>query len=123
MTSRRKSNTLTGQSVPLVNKPLSPSPVAERVESPRPPRVLPLVKPKTEKDAVPTKNSVLGVIPPINVLIVEDNIINAQILEAFFRKRKLKYATAVNGKQAVEKWRQGGWHLVLVRDPLNLCQN
>jgi hypothetical protein len=35
-------------------------------------------------------------------------------LEVFFRKRKLKYATAVNGKEAVEKWRQGGWHLVLV---------
>lgn len=60
------------------------------------------------------KETVLGVIPPINVLIVEDNMINAQILEAFFRKRKLKYATAVNGKEAVEKWRQGGWHLVLV---------
>ena len=111
---RRKSNTSTGQPLPLVNKSQSPSPVDERVESPRPPRVLPLVKPKAEKDAVTTKNSVLGLIPPINVLIVEDNIINAQILEAFFRKRKLKYATAVNGKQAVEKWRQGGWHLVLV---------
>jgi osomolarity two-component system response regulator SSK1 len=60
------------------------------------------------------KTSAIGVIPPINVLIVEDNFINAQILEAFFRKRKLKYATAVNGKEAVEKWRQGGWHLVLV---------
>jgi osomolarity two-component system, response regulator SSK1 len=76
------------------------------------------VKSKAEKEGTlapsAPKGSVLGVIPPISVLIVEDNIINAQILEAFFRKRKLKYATAVNGKQAVEKWRQGGWHLVLV---------
>ena len=108
---RKKSNTISAGSGPLP-KPRSPSPQAERTETPRPTRPLPLVKSK-EKDTVP-KNSSIGVIPPINVLIVEDNIINAQILEVFFRKRKLKYATAVNGKEAVEKWRQGGWHLVLV---------
>jgi osomolarity two-component system, response regulator SSK1 len=68
---------------------------------------------KQEKDNVPKKSSI-GLIPPINVLIVEDNIINAQILQVFFKKRNLKHATAVNGKEAVEKWRQGGWHLVLV---------
>jgi CheY-like chemotaxis protein len=113
---RRKSNTISQQGLPLIQKPRSPSPVDERKESPLPPRGVPLVKPKTEKDALtgPNKNSAIGVIPPINVLIVEDNFINAQILEVFFRKRKLKYATAVNGKEAVEKWRQGGWHLVLV---------
>ena len=110
---RRKSNTISGQGIPVIQKPRSPSPVIERTESPLAPRVNPLVKAK-EKDTVPTKNSTIGVIPPINVLIVEDNFINAQILEVFFRKRKLKYATAVNGKEAVEKWRQGGWHLVLV---------
>lgn len=110
---RRKSNTISGQGIPVIAKPRTPSPVAERTESPLPPRVNPLVKPK-EKDTVAPKNSTIGVIPPINVLIVEDNFINAQILEVFFRKRKLKYATAVNGKEAVEKWRQGGWHLVLV---------
>jgi osomolarity two-component system response regulator SSK1 len=106
---RRKSNTISNQPIPI---PRSPSPVAERTE-PRP--IVPLVQAKVEKE-LPTANktSAIGVIPPINVLIVEDNFINAQILEAFFRKRKLKYATAVNGKEAVEKWRQGGWHLVLV---------
>jgi hypothetical protein len=115
---RRKSNTLNSQSsnIPIARSQ-SPSPVTGRTDSPRPPRGLPLVKCKQEKDTAPPKNSTLGVIPPINVLIVEDNIINAQILEAFFRKRKLKHATAVNGKEAVEKWRQGGWHLVLVPSP------
>lgn len=113
---RRKSNTISGQGIPVISKPRTPSPVVERTESPLPPRVNPLVKPK-EKDTVAPKNSTIGVIPPINVLIVEDNFINAQILEVFFRKRKLKYATAVNGKEAVEKWRQGGWHLVLVSPP------
>jgi hypothetical protein len=120
---RRKSNTISQQGLPLIQKPRSPSPVDERKESPLPPRTVPLVKPKTEKDAItgPNKNSAIGVIPPINVLIVEDNFINAQILEVFFRKRKLKYATAVNGKEAVEKWRQGGWHLVLVLFPRFIC--
>jgi hypothetical protein len=121
-TSPANRHALTSQTAPVIasTNPLSPSTVAERVvDSPRPPRGLPPIKPKADKEAVPTKNSVLGNIPPINVLIVEDNIINAQILEAFFRKRKLKHATAVNGKQAVEKWRQGGWHLVLVRHKLN----
>ena len=114
-TTRRKSNSInTGGGLPNITTPKTQSPpsfIGERIESPRPPRALPLVKSKSEKDS---KSSALGAIPPINVLIVEDNIINAQILEVFFRKRKLKYATAVNGKEAVEKWRQGGWHLVLV---------
>jgi len=92
-TSRRRTNTITAPAIPKVLPPVEHTEV--------------VVKPKPEK-------IVLGVIPPISVLIVEDNMINAQILEAFFRKRKLKYATAVNGKEAVEKWRQGGWHLVLV---------
>jgi len=118
-TTRRRGNTASGQKPPALTGPRDPSSVVERIESPRAPRGVPLVKSKADKESslappAPPKGSVLGLIPPINVLIVEDNIINAQILEAFFRKRKLKYATAVNGKQAVEKWRQGGWHLVLV---------
>ena len=122
---RRKSNTLSNQPVPVVAKPRSPSPGAEHSDTPIPTR-LPLVK-KEETSVpapVPSKTSgALGNIPPINVLIVEDNFINAQILEAFFRKRKLKYATAVNGKEAVEKWRQGGWHLVLVNSSLENLTN
>jgi hypothetical protein len=109
---RRKSNTISGQQ-PVI--PRSPSPVVEHTESPRTRTTnVPLVQVKEKDPVAPNKTSAIGVIPPINVLIVEDNIINAQILEVFFRKRKLKYATAVNGKEAVEKWRQGGWHLVLV---------
>jgi osomolarity two-component system response regulator SSK1 len=109
---RRKSNTISGQQ-PVISE--STSPVVEHSESPRTRTTnVPLVQVKEKDPVAPNKTSAIGVIPPINVLIVEDNIINAQILEVFFRKRKLKYATAVNGKEAVEKWRQGGWHLVLV---------
>ena len=55
-----------------------------------------------------------GVVPPIDVLIVEDNMINQRILETFMKKRKIRCLTAKNGKEAVEKWRKGGIHLVLM---------
>ncbi|ANB15455.1 mitogen-activated protein kinase kinase kinase SSK1 [Sugiyamaella lignohabitans] len=55
-----------------------------------------------------------GVVPQINVLIVEDNVINQKILEAFMRRKRIRCSVAKNGKEAVEKWRQGGFHLVLM---------
>ncbi|KAB8437373.1 hypothetical protein FH972_025052 [Carpinus fangiana] len=53
-------------------------------------------------------------VPPINVLIVEDNIINLKLLEQLARKLKIRWSTAMNGQIAVEKWRTGGFHLVLM---------
>lgn len=55
-----------------------------------------------------------GAVPPINVLVVEDNIINLQILERFMRRLGVRWQTAVNGREAVNKWRAGGFHLVLM---------
>ena len=55
-----------------------------------------------------------GSVPPINVLIVEDNIINLKLLEAFMKRLKVRWHTAMNGREAVNKWRQGGFHLVLM---------
>ncbi|KAI9672636.1 MAG: ssk1 response regulator receiver [Alyxoria varia] len=55
-----------------------------------------------------------GALPPINVLIVEDNIINLKLLEAFVKRLKVRWSTAMNGREAVTKWRQGGFHLVLM---------
>ncbi|KAM0491823.1 hypothetical protein ACHAP8_010327 [Fusarium lateritium] len=40
------------------------------------------------------------------VLLVEDNHINLKILAAYMKKLKLEYDTAVNGKEAVEKYTQ-----------------
>lgn len=57
------------------------------------------------------------VIPPINVLIVEDNPINQNILSMFFKRKKIKHQTAKDGQEAVEKWRTGGFHLILVGSP------
>jgi osomolarity two-component system response regulator SSK1 len=53
-------------------------------------------------------------VPPINVLIVEDNIINQKLLEAFMKRLSVRWKCAANGEEAVRKWRQGGFHLVLM---------
>ena len=53
-------------------------------------------------------------VPPINVLIVEDNIINLKVLEMMVGKLKVRWSTAMNGRDAVTKWREGGFHLVLM---------
>ncbi|KAF9344655.1 ssk1 response regulator receiver, partial [Mortierella sp. AD094] len=79
------------------------------------------VKKLKEKDARATKAApsliksgvVERVSPLVNVLIVEDNLINLQILVKFMRQRKIKYETARNGREAVDRWRVGGFHLVL----------
>jgi osomolarity two-component system response regulator SSK1 len=55
-----------------------------------------------------------GTVPPIKVLIVEDNVINLRLLEAFMKRLKVRWEAAMNGKIAVEKWRAGGFHLVLM---------
>ncbi|OCB84579.1 hypothetical protein A7U60_g8565 [Sanghuangporus baumii] len=55
-----------------------------------------------------------NIVPPISVLIVEDNPINQTILSTFMRKRKIKYDVAKNGAEAVTKWKTGGFHLILM---------
>ncbi|GAB7359665.1 hypothetical protein MBLNU230_g6844t1 [Neophaeotheca triangularis] len=55
-----------------------------------------------------------GSVPPINVLIVEDNIINLRILEGLMKRLKVRWTTAMNGQIALDKWRAGGFHLVLM---------
>jgi osomolarity two-component system response regulator SSK1 len=55
-----------------------------------------------------------GTVPPINVLIVEDNVINLKLLEQFMRKLRVRWKTAMNGQEAVTQWRTGGFHLVLM---------
>ncbi|KAK3117899.1 Two-component response regulator SSK1p [Teratosphaeriaceae sp. CCFEE 6253] len=63
----------------------------------------------------PSVSSVLdGSVPPINVLIVEDNIINLRILEGLMKRLRVRWQTAMNGQIAVDKWRGGGYHLVLM---------
>ncbi|KAK2624103.1 hypothetical protein QTJ16_006737 [Diplocarpon rosae] len=86
-----------------------------RVSSPRPQRNQPKRPKKAKIDPPSLPAGMLnGGVPPINVLIVEDNIINLKLLEAFMKRLKVRWQTAMNGRDAVTKWRAGGFHLVLM---------
>lgn len=84
-----------------------------RVSSPRPTNRTKKSKKSGDHPSLPA-GLLNGAVPPINVLIVEDNIINLKLLEAFMKRLKVRWQTAMNGKEAVTKWRAGGFHLVLM---------
>lgn len=97
-----------------VSIPRTATPPPPRASSPRP---APAARPKKKKtvETPPLPAGMLnGGVPPINVLIVEDNIINLRLLEAFVKRLKVRWQTAMNGREAVTKWRAGGFHLVLM---------
>lgn len=75
---------------------------------------VPSKKPKSPIEKSSAVGLPNGAVPPINVLIVEDNIINLRLLEAFMKRLKVRWQSAMNGREAVEKWRSGGFHLVLM---------
>ncbi|KLP10908.1 Uncharacterized protein Y057_8196 [Fusarium fujikuroi] len=83
-------------------RPISPRPTAKIKKSK-----------KAEHPSLPP-GMLNGGVPPINVLIVEDNPINLKLLEAFVKRLKVRWSTAMNGRDAVKKWRSGGFHLVLM---------
>ncbi|KAJ7727953.1 hypothetical protein B0H16DRAFT_1589854 [Mycena metata] len=56
----------------------------------------------------------VDIVPPISVLIVEDNVVNQMQLAGFMRKKKLKFQVAKNGLEAVEKWKTGNFDLILM---------
>ncbi|KAH7590598.1 Response regulatory domain profile [Nakaseomyces glabratus] len=70
----------------------------------------------TALDTLPFKLTTTSekVFPKINVLIVEDNVINQAILGSFLRKNKISYKIAKNGKEAVDKWKEGNLHLIFM---------
>ncbi|KAI0458484.1 hypothetical protein F5B21DRAFT_433376 [Xylaria acuta] len=119
-----RSRTHSGASSDQSNQPpaaptIPTPPPVERTATP-PPRVSSprlSVRPK-KKRAIETPALPSGLldtaVPPINILIVEDNVINLRLLEAFVKRLKVRWQTAVNGREAVDKWRAGGFHLVLM---------
>jgi osomolarity two-component system response regulator SSK1 len=103
---------------PLPVSPGRQDPPQARVATP-PPRISsPRPTNRTKKSKKADHASVPGMlnnsVPPISVLIVEDNPINLKLLEAFVKKLKVRWQTAMNGRDAVTKWRKGGFHLVLM---------
>ncbi|KAH3667898.1 hypothetical protein WICMUC_005176 [Wickerhamomyces mucosus] len=72
-----------------------------------------LKKPQPNKITNGT-SAMAKVLPSVNVLVVEDNQINLRILSAHLRRHRIKHDTAKNGQEAIDKWRKGGFHLVLM---------
>ncbi|KAJ5573992.1 uncharacterized protein N7459_008419 [Penicillium hispanicum] len=108
--------TAPSQHVPTPPAPVAESPQAKSHTPPAPvasPRSLRKPKGSSSPGAV-FGGLIDGTVPPINVLIVEDNIINQKLLEAFMKRLSVRWKCAANGEEAVRKWRQGGFHLVLM---------
>ncbi|KAF3939640.1 hypothetical protein ABW19_dt0203778 [Dactylella cylindrospora] len=95
---------------PQTEKPESPGAV-QHVASPN---AIQKPPPKPRESFPVSIGTLDGQVPAINVLIVEDNIINLKLLEAFMKRLKVRWATAMNGRDAVTKWRTGGFQLVLM---------
>lgn len=115
---RSRGNSDVGQPPPALPVPTPPvEDVPQKVQTP-PVRVASPVAKGFKKDkkqhASPAGLLPDGAVPPINVLIVEDNVINLRLLEAFMKRLKVRWQSAINGKEAVDKWRAGGFHLVLM---------
>lgn len=72
------------------------------------------IRPHSRNTKIGGSSTMAKVLPSINVLIVEDNLVNSRILSAHLRRHSIHYDTAKNGKEAIEKWRKGGFHLVLM---------
>ncbi|KAF1958059.1 hypothetical protein CC80DRAFT_443245 [Byssothecium circinans] len=116
--SESKHSAATNAPIPTPPAPVEPSarqnstPPTPRVSSPRPDK-----KRKKQRAVEPPSlpaGLLDGSVPPINVLIVEDNIINLRVLGAFMQRLKVRWQKAMDGREAVTKWRTGGFHLVLM---------
>ncbi|WFD45160.1 hypothetical protein MPSI1_003838 [Malassezia psittaci] len=74
-------------------------------------RLSPTIAARIHRRKIALRNDFL---PPVKVLVVEDNVINQRILSTFLRKRKIKHEIAKDGREAVDKWRYGDFHLILM---------
>ncbi|KAE8153319.1 hypothetical protein BDV25DRAFT_149806 [Aspergillus avenaceus] len=116
-------NAIPPQPAPQVPTPPVPPPESPQNKSMTPPargaspRPRPPTKPKKSNSqslSAAFGGLIEGTVPPINVLIVEDNVINQRLLEAFMKRLSVRWKCAANGEEAVRKWREGGFHLVLM---------
>ncbi|OLL22646.1 Response regulator mcs4 isoform A, partial [Neolecta irregularis DAH-3] len=87
---------------------------SSRLEQSQPQPADPPASQQHAASSLSIKNLLEGMVPPIKVLIVEDNPINQQILIVFMKKRDIHYEVASNGQEAVDKWANGTFHLILM---------
>lgn len=68
----------------------------------------------TEKKDTTSKEKKLGIskiLSHINVLVVEDNLVNQKIMARHLKSCKVQFQIASTGKEALEMWKKGGFHL------------
>ncbi|KAL1681249.1 hypothetical protein EV122DRAFT_288022 [Schizophyllum commune] len=70
----------------------------------------------TGRRSTPTtgKGKERRIVPPVRVLIVDDNPINRTILQTQMKKHNIGHDTASNGQEAVEKWMTGHFDIILM---------
>ncbi|KAL4916847.1 hypothetical protein BDW62DRAFT_185416 [Aspergillus aurantiobrunneus] len=116
-------STVPSQPTPPAPPPPGPAPESPQAKAHTPPARVASPRPGPTKNKKTNRASLLngafgglieGTVPPINVLIVEDNVINQRLLEAFMKRLSVRWKCAANGAEAVAKWREGGFHLVLM---------
>lgn len=81
--------------------PGSRSPLPQESPTKSPISLSPNLSPKSERKQLTVEKD-----SSFSVLIVEDNPINMQLLEACVKKTKCRYSKAVNGAEAVEKYKK-----------------
>lgn len=78
--------------------------------------VLPFLKSDIELNSINKEESRINLdsFSSINILLVEDNQVNIKLLQSLFDEYHLKLDIALNGKEAVEKVRNGNYDVVLM---------
>ncbi len=81
---------------------------------------VPVTQPEVEKNDVTNSNQgfrkhkISKTKDDLKVLIVEDNIINQKIVEAYFSKMKISYDIAENGQIAIDKIKQHKYDIIFM---------
>lgn len=57
------------------------------------------------------KQGISRILSHINVLLVEDNLVNQKIMARHLKSCKVQFQIASTGKEALEMWKKGGFHL------------
>ncbi|MEO0294101.1 MAG: response regulator [candidate division WOR-3 bacterium] len=71
------------------------------------------MKKKEERERKELKEIEIS-LPPLNILLVEDNLDNRLLIKAFLKNFPIKIEDAENGKEAVEKFKNNKYDLVLM---------
>jgi osomolarity two-component system response regulator SSK1 len=97
---------------PLTTRPPNIRPETHALPGEKPPK---LPKPKSSKlHHSKSRVQLDGAIPPINVLIAEDNSLVSRVVSKQMQQLNVRWDTAANGLEAVNKWKAGKFHLIFM---------